>query len=933
MGEVVIMDPREDPIERILSLLVRNGLDYSANLVVFPGKRPGHYLRRAIGREVRVPYRPPVILPMDSFMDLLCEGLLDHRPIEAIDAVAIIYDLCRDMDFLPQDFKRFDYFYSLGMRLFRALEELYIEEVPPERLREVEALIEIPVRSVEGVRFLSSLYKRFYRRLKEEGLSTRSMRYRAASEGFDPGRVAGYERVVLAGFFAFTAAEKRLAKKLLGIERVFFFFRRGRGLGEVLRDLGIGDGGTEDHIPWKGRVHIYSAPDTHGEVYGAGRVVKGLEGLNEDTVIVLPQGETLFPLVRQGLPFLGEKDYNISMGYPIVRTPIYGFFTGLFDLISSMEGESLHIPHYLKFMLHPYTKNILYRGRADITRMILHTMEGLFREGSSAFAELSWIEENVPTRIAERLKGSGPPPEEIGRHLYEIHSNTIRRFLDFDDIGDFASRCKALLLYIYNHSTARLHPLFFPFVEAFIRELDRLSHSLIRGLSFDERESYFHFFRRYILPATVPFEGTPLKGLQILGFLETRSIRFRRVLFLDLNEGIFPNLSEDYLIPLQVRRTLGLPTPEERERFLSYYFDLLLKGAEEVHLFYVKDGKMERSRFLERLLWEMEKERGEPFKDEGPVTPITYRVSLSNKRPQAIPKSEGVLTLLQNLVLSPSSLDEYLRCGLRFYYSSLLRLKDTRGWELDRTGIGEVVHEALRDYFVPRLGKTLTGRDLVPGEMRRIVTRIFSERYGRNLSGRLYLIKVQVERRLLEVLEYYRKLLEKVPVTVLSVEEDLGPQDLEGASFRCRLDMVEQRGREIYIIDYKTSGGDGHLRIDFNKLDPGRRETWPRAIGSLQIPLYLMLYSEGKGVPLERLKGGYLLLGKASLDGEFFPLGDEEVSDRLHLLSTLIRRLVEEMRDQDLPFSPPIDLKASCPPCDYRGICGTEWVAGKSSKA
>jgi len=63
-----------------------------------------------------------------------------------------------------------------------------------------------------------------------------------------------------------------------------------------------------------------------------------------------------------------------------------------------------------------------------------------------------------------------------------------------------------------------------------------------------------------------------LNGLQILGFLETRNIKFKKVIFLDLNEGVFPNLSEDYLLPYRIRKILGLPTYHDREKLIYYYF-------------------------------------------------------------------------------------------------------------------------------------------------------------------------------------------------------------------------------------------------------------------------------------------------------------------------------------------------------------------------
>src|SRR5512143_1714724 len=160
-----------------------------------------------------------------------------------------------------------------------------------------------------------------------------------------------------------------------------------------------------------------------------------------------------------------------------------------------------------------------------------------------------------------------------------IHNNTIERFLSFQNVGDFAKKCIDLLVYIFNESTARLHPLFYPFAESFITFLDLLGRSLMREIAFAERPSYFIFLRRYVMTCHTPFTGTPLKGLQVLGFLETRNLKFDKVFVLDSNEEVLPDTKkEETLMPFKAREILGLPTYMDRDKLAAYYFDSLLGG-------------------------------------------------------------------------------------------------------------------------------------------------------------------------------------------------------------------------------------------------------------------------------------------------------------------------------------------------------------------
>jgi hypothetical protein len=191
------------------------------------------------------------------------------------------------------------------------------------------------------------------------------MRYQFAAGKIDESVFDRFECIIFAGFFALTKAEKTLFKKLFPSDNTVFIFQEGVGLYEKLKDLGItcesgGKGAVEPEI------HFYSSPDTHGQVLALGKILgtklETGDPLDEKTVIVLPSSETLFPLVRQGLSIVPEDAYNVSLGYPLHRTPVFGFLNNLMELVNSMDGDRIYIPDYLKFVLHPYTKNIYFRA-------------------------------------------------------------------------------------------------------------------------------------------------------------------------------------------------------------------------------------------------------------------------------------------------------------------------------------------------------------------------------------------------------------------------------------------------------------------------------------------------------------------------------------------------------------------------------------------
>jgi CRISPR/Cas system-associated exonuclease Cas4 (RecB family) len=659
--------------------------------------------------------------------------------------------------------------------------------------------------------------------------------------------------------------------------------------------------------------------------------MKNGEPLDENTVIVLPSAETLFPLFHHTLNLLKSDQFNISLGYPLQRTPLFGLFNNLMELVVSMDGDRLYVPYYLEFILHPYIKNIYFDERAEITRILFHTIEeALTEKRSKKFMSLSEIEkeEAIISLIKERILTIEPDVtlERINDHLKGIHENMIKKMLSCKNVGDFATKLKEVIEYIYEKSTARLHPFFYPYSESFATQLDLISRSLMREVKFEEIGSYFKLIKKAIATTYTPFTGTPLKGVQVLGFLETRNIKFERVFFLDVNEGIVPEMTkEDTFLPLKVRQILRLPTYLEREKLAAYYFDTLIQGAQEVHLFYVENAEKDRSRFVEKLLWERQKEE-KRIDDKSYVKAIQYSVTLQGKKPRPITKSDEMVRFLKNYPSSSSSLDTYLGCPLMFYYEHVLGLREREiiSDELEREEIGLFVHQVLFDYFKEKMGRTLSEKDVSLKELEKIIHARFEEQYGKDPSGEIYLLRSQIENHLKDFIKNYQiPKIKEFPTEIMKLEHRL---EVVKDSFRliARLDRIEKRGGRTAIIDYKTSANKKYLSINFNKLDPENRESWSEAIGTIQLPFYMTVYSQDTGEKPEEIDCFFLLLGRNIIDTSIeLPLFEDktEFDQRSSVLHYIIFTLLREIIDPKEPFMPTTTPKNRCDQCTYRHIC------------
>ena len=936
---VFLISSSENLVEKVAEQLIGIERDYSSSLVIFPGKRPSYFLRKVLAEKEKSSFIPPLILSMDEFIEHVHDESqgLEGRKIEAIDAIAILYSIhAASPEHLGRkNFLSPDTFFPVGTKLYNDLEELTIEGVFPKKVREIDSIAgeNIPEPTAKRLQSLSYFYEAFYRRIEEDRFSTRSSRYRAVSEKIDRFNLDRFKRVILAGFFGLTESEKNIFRSLMKRGNTLFFFQEGEGMKKKLSDLGIpaqrGFPSTEPEI------HCYKSPDSHGQVLGVSTLLKNRidqkERMDENIVIVLPSSEALLPLFHQALSRLDPDNYNVSLGYPLQRTPLFGFFNHLMEVVSTMDGERLYVPYYLEFILHPYTKNIYFQGRADMTRILFHTIEETLTEKRTRkFLSLEELEsdEAILHAIQEKVLRVEPgiTLKMMRDHLETIHAHTLRKMLSFRNVGDFARKMEEVVEYIYQNSTARLHPFFYPYSESFLTTLDILSKSLMKEIQFQEVASYFTLFKKYIMTSYTPFAGTPLRGVQVLGFLETRNLKFENVLFLDANEGILPDTTrEDSFLPFKARQILGLPTYLDREEIMFYTFDTLIRGAKESHLFYVENDEKEKSRFVERFLWERQKREGRKD-DKSYVKTIQYAVNLREENPRPVHKSMEMVKFLKEYPFSASSLNTYLSCPLQFYYEYVLGLREREviSEEFEKEEIGSFVHLVLCDYLKGKTGSVLTEKEMNLKEFEKVFYKDFEEQYGKDPTGEIYLLRNQVERHLKDFIKYYQvPKIREFRTKILGLEQRV---DVKKDSFKlgARLDRVEKRGERTAIIDYKTSANKNYLAIRYHKLDLKNRDSWSEAIATLQLPFYLLTYSTLTGEKPETIDCMFLLLGKARIDtGIEVPLFNNETEFRENFgnLTEVIFSLLREIVNPDQSFMPTVDPKKNCSRCPYGYIC------------
>lgn len=915
-------------IEELSNELITHmrGDDLSHTAVVFPGKRPYYYLISSLSRTCKRTIFPPLITSMDEFISkLLSWNGFEFSSMSELDAVYILHKILKGENLhrdLPapyrESFETFEDFLFWGFEILKILEEMDEGLVDERKIEEVKNFM------LTGAAFsslsphekitllLGDLLFRFHEEMERNRLWTRGYRYRKAASlpVSEILKEKNIEKVFLAGFFLFTRSEMEVIKKAGESVDLCLFFHisereKWKEFEGMLKNLGVKtlrELPPQKGVPPEDKFSFHPASSLHFELFHLSLILKDEKGWNE-LGIVLPRSDALIPLLSEVVSRY-NVEFNVSMGYPLSRTPLFSLVVSVLTLQETKDNGLYYLPPYLSLIKHPYVKNI-YREKRKIFRKI---EEELVRK-KLLFFTLDDVEEMVDEDSKETV-----------RNFHEIF---VKSFENIRTLQSLGSAFENLVRFLVEKSEFPAHPLSSEILDGFMTFLNDMKKSLVKNEEF-EMDSLKRIFTGLAGNCRIALPGVPLRGTQIIGMLETRCLNFKRLIILDVNEGIIPGVRKyDPILSPSIRKRIGIPTYRDNELIYRYHFFRAVNSAERVMIFYIKNPEMPRSRFVEEILWEIEKDKRKTVLEDEMRIPV--QVFLPEKVGE-VKKDPQTMELLKEMKFTPTGIDVYLKCPLRFYFEEVLKLSPTEYIEEDvePKEVGNVAHLALQRIFEPFLNKPLFKEDFQ--KMKESVEKNVKSAMEEELPVRTP-ERDLLEKILIKAIEKYidreSELFNSSSIKVLELENKwtmtlrVGERDVEITGKWDRVDEVKDR---IRIVDYKT-GGAGKFEIKKKIMRDSfenfsRCELKKKGINSLQLPCYVFIYKE-KNKPSLPVEACVIALKKVFKEKEWLVKLSEEISQ--DLFRKMITGIIMEIMDPDVPFY--ADADENCSRCSYRTPC------------
>ena len=690
--------------------------------VVFPNKRAGLFFNEYLAQESDSPIWSPAYVSISELFRSL-------SPWEVGDPVKLVCELYKIFRRETQSTETLDDFYFWGEmlisdfddadknkvdtdKLFSNLQDLrnimddytFIDDEQEEAIRQFFQNFSIERRTALKERFISlwdvlgNIYKGFRESLASQNIAYEGMMYRHVIEHLDVDKLP-YEKYVFVGFNVLNKVEHTLFTQLKDVGKAVFYWdydefymkenrqavthEAGEFIRRNLRDFPSPlSGELFKNLSKPKEVHYIASSTENAQArYLPQWIRNNLTTPEKETAVVLCN-EALLQPVLHSLP-AEVKHVNITMGFPLSQTPVYSFLIALLELhthgfnFTTFLGTVKSVVTLLK---HPYTRQLT--GQAELLEKEL-TRNNRFYPLPGELGKDEFL-----TRLFTPLSGNLNLCIRLSETLQQVAGIYQANTSGTEDTDAFNQLYRESLFKAYT-TINRFRTLI---------EEDELTV---------QSETFRRLLVKVLSATNIPFHGEPAIGMQVMGVLETRNLDFRHLVLLSVNEGQLPKSGGDSsFIPYNLRKAFGMTTIEHKIAVYAYYFYRLLQRAERITLMYntSSDGlnRGEWSRFMLQFLIEWPHPITRQFLEAGQSPQGTSPITVE-KTPDVMRRMQSLFDVRANpkAKFSPSALNYYLDCPLKFYYRYVAGLSapDEVSAEIDSATFGSIFHYAAEHIY------------------------------------------------------------------------------------------------------------------------------------------------------------------------------------------------------------------------------------------
>lgn len=887
---------------------------------ILPSQRAKVFLKEEFKNKISVGFLPEM-LNIEQFI----QQISGVQKADSIQLLFHFYSVYKSVEKNPDSFDVFSSWALTVLQDFNEIDQhlvntndifIYLRDI--ERLRKwsVKGTFKETELIKDHYSFLEKLnyyYDAFYQFLLEKNIGYQGLMYKESSKKIDVFLDDNNDKkFFFIGFNALNKAEELLFQKVLergnseiywDIDEVFFnsnhqagkFIRKYKKEWKYYEKNDLKSLGNAFSSPKK--IQVIGAAKNTTQIKYIGEILEETTNF-KNTALVLAD-ETLLPITLNSLPE-NINAINITMGYPLKDVPTTSLLFTVFQLFISQEKLQKKVVNefYYKDVIRFFKHQSIYSFMSNIDDFTTQI----------AKENQTFINENYIEKFLKVTKT-------------EVKNVIVNLFQPFTNVADFIDRILALI----NLLKDEVNPLEKEYLFRYYTAFTQLKTLQIEFEYFTDLKIIAQFFRQLISSESLSFQGEPLKGLQLMGMLETRVLDFENIILASANEGVLPASSQqNTFIPFDVKIEFGLPTYREKDAIFSYHFFRLLQRAKNVYILYNTEhdvfGSGEKSRFVTQL---------EMMRTDIVQKIVSPKVVAQKTELKEIAKNDLVFDRLKEIAksgFSPSSLTNYLYNPIAFYKQKILRIQEFDDVEetVAYNTLGTVVHETLDELYKPFIGKFLKFDDIL--EMnnlsKSLVIKHFKIQFlnGDVSTGKNRLIFEVANRFVTNFLSKEKELLkdENNQLKIIATEENLSAEiEIEGINFPIKLhgnvDRVDELNGEIRIIDYKSGMvKSSELKVlDFEQL---RAKEQHKAI---QVLLYSYLYTKNKKFDFSKnLKAG--IFSFKNLNSGFLAINfssnyrnpDTEITqEKLDEFIEELKEYIKEIYNPEIDFIEPADLK------------------------